>query len=239
MIYFLIPVFNEALNIEELTFSLKSSLPECEKFFLFVDDSSTDGTIEKINLNLVNEKFFIITKGKNYGPGDSFNRGFDWILNNSESDKDLIVTMEADNTSDIEILATMVKISEFGFDLVLASVYAQGGGFEKTTLLRKLISFTINVFLRLVFDIKVLTLSSFYRVYSMKLIKDIKENYGNIVDEKGFICMIEVLIKAIKLKSKIIEVPMRLHSTRRKGKSKMKLFKTSIGYLKFLITHKY
>jgi dolichol-phosphate mannosyltransferase len=239
VIYFLIPVYNEVLNITELTNNLKVSLPGYNKFFLFVDDCSTDGTTELLAANLSGEKYFVIKKDQNYGPGDSFNRGFEWILQNSKSAEDIIITMEADNTSDIEILSNMFKISGLGFDLVLASVFAQGGGFEKTTLIRKLISFTINVLLRLVFDIRVLTLSSFYRVYSIKLIQAIKDKYVTIVDEKGFICMIEILIKAIKLKSNIIEVPMKLYSTRRKGKSKMKILRTSFGYLKFLFTHKY
>ncbi len=53
--------------------------------------------------------------------------------------------------------------------------------------------------------------------------------------ETGFICMLEILIKAIKCDAKIIEVPMVLKSTKRIGKSKMKIVKTSMDYLKFLI----
>jgi dolichol-phosphate mannosyltransferase len=99
-------------------------------------------------------------------------------------------------------------------------------------------SFFANLILRLVFDIKVLTLSSFYRVYKISLIKAIKEKNKDIITETGFISMIEILIKAIKLEAKIIEVPMLLKSENRKGKSKMKIFKTIVSYLKFLFTNK-
>jgi hypothetical protein len=47
--------------------------------------------------------------------------------------------------------------------------------------------------------------------------------------------MVEILLKAIRADAKIIEVPMHLDSSKRKGKSKMKTFKTSMSYIRFLI----
>lgn len=238
MIYFLIPVYNEGPNIEELTRTLKSVLPGYDKFYLFVDDCSTDNTQELICKYLIEGTFHLINKGKNHGPGDSFNIGFEWILQQTKTEEDIVVTLEADNTSDLSILPKMINISELGYDLVLSSVYAQGGGFERTTLFRRFVSFIANMFLRLIFDIKALTLSSFYRVYKIQLLKSIKSNYTDIIVEKGFVSMLEVLLKVIKLNASIIEVPMKLHSTRRKGKSKMKTFKTACSYVKFLLSNK-
>ena len=51
MLYFIIPTYNEELNIEELSKSLKKVLPDYKKFFVFIDDHSTDGTINKIKSN--------------------------------------------------------------------------------------------------------------------------------------------------------------------------------------------
>jgi dolichol-phosphate mannosyltransferase len=155
------------------------------------------------------------------------------------SNADLIVTIEADNTSDIKILERMILNSRAGFDLVLASPYAQGGGFEETTLFRRILSFAANTVLRFCFDVKVLTLSSFYRVYKPDIIKVIKAKYGTIIEEPGFICMVEILIKAIRCKAQIIEIPMVLYSEKRKGKSKMKIIKTGFSYLKFLLKKRY
>ena len=122
-----------------------------------------------------------------------------------------------------------------GFSLVLASVYAQGGGFSKTSFFRVLLSFVANMFLRMMFDIKVLTLSSFYRIYSVEQLQKIKTQYGIIIREAGFICMVEILIKAIKTEATVIEVPMKLRSDNRVGKSKMKIVKTIRAYIKFLL----
>jgi len=235
MLYFIIPVYNEELNIDELSQALQNVLPDVNKYFLFVDDCSRDNTIDKIKSCFKNSFFDIITKNTNKGPGDSFNQGFEYLLNKSISEEDMIITVEADNTSDINILEKMVSISRLGYDLVLASPYAQGGGFEDTTLWRRFLSFIANNLLRFFFDLKVITLSSFYRIYKPSLINKIKDKYGIIIKEPGFICMVEILIKAIRCKAEIIEVPMKLRSGKRKGKSKMKIFRTGITYLKFLI----
>jgi dolichol-phosphate mannosyltransferase len=239
MIYFLIPVYNEIDNLDQLCNSLKNVLPEYDKYFVFADDGSRDGSQAKIKQLLANEKYTVLGDGTNNGPGYAFNMGFEWILQNAkDTEKDIIVTIEADNTSDLDILPVMVKNNEMGFDLVLASVYAQGGGFDKTSFFRRIISLTANLVLRFAFDLKVLTLSSFYRVYKVSIIKKIKENNVAIITEPGFICMIEILLKSIRVNATVLEVPMTLSSLKRKGKSKMKVFKTMISYFTFLIKKK-
>ncbi len=233
-VFFLIPVYNESLNLDLLFENLNKYESKRNKYFVFVDDHSKDDTVIKIKKLFAGYPLHIIEKTRNIGPGDSFNKGFEWILNQSKDDTDLIVTIEGDNTSDLNILSHMIAISELGYDLVLSSVYAQGGGFEKTTIMRKVISFVANMLFRALLNTKVLTLSSFYRVYSISLLKRIKSHNNVIIKEPGFICMLEILLKAIKQNAKIIEVPMILRSHNRNGKSKMKIFKNMISYLRFL-----
>lgn len=240
MVYFLIPVYNEAASIPDLSLSLKKVLPKEVKHFVFVNDCSTDGTLEMLNKNFDSDQITILSNTANSGPGYSFNKGFEFLLTLSKDDHDLIVTLEGDNTSDLGILPTMHSLAkDWKYDLVLASVYAQGGGFSKTSIFRKLISFIANQLLRFIFGIKVLTLSSFYRIYTVSIIKAIKIQYGKIITENGFICMLEILIKSIRIGTKIIEVPMILNSDKRIGKSKMKIIKTSIRYFHFLLTKRF
>jgi len=232
-LYFLIPVYNESDNLNLLSRSLISALPATDKFYLFVDDCSGDDTIIKIKNLFGKVPHHVITKEKNSGPGDSFNLGFRWILENSVNNDDAIVTLEADNTSDIGILPVMTTLSTLGYDLVLASVYAQGGGFDRSSFFRKLISFSANFFLRFAFNIKVQTLSSFYRVYHVSLIRKISSNYEKVISEKGFVCMFEILLKTVRAGASIIEVPMILRSANRKGSSKMKILRTMYQYIRY------
>ena len=236
MLYFLIPVYNEQDNLVALHQKLTSVFPEREKYFVFVDDCSSDNSVEMIVNLFKDQKVKIITKKVKAGPGDSFNKGMDWVLEQSTSEEDRLITMEADGTSDISLLPKMVMVSEMGYDFVLASVYAQNGGFQKTSFFRKLLSFWANMIFRVLFDVKVLTLSSFYRVYTLSSLHKIKKNYGVLISENGFICKLEILLKGISQGVSIVELPMVLKSGERVGKSKMKVFKTTISYLRFLVS---
>jgi dolichol-phosphate mannosyltransferase len=237
-LYFLIPVYNESANLDLLAEDLLGSLPAESKFYLFVDDASSDDTVTKIETLFRSTHYHVITKEQNRGPGDAFNLGFEWILKESDNESDIIITMEADNTSDISLLPKMVNISALDYDLVLASVYAQGGGFQKSSFIRKVISFSANMFLRFAFNIKIQTLSSFYRVYRINLIKRIKQNYNTIISEKGFVCMFEILLKAVRLNATIIEIPMVLKSLNRKDRSKMKVLRTIAHYIRYIASKK-
>jgi dolichol-phosphate mannosyltransferase len=236
MIYILIPVYNEEGNIDNLYRELIGSLPGEQKFIVFSDDGSTDDSVAMLKERFSALPHIVLGDGTNNGPGAAFNKGFEWILQNAQAEDCSVVTMEADCTSDLSILPHMVGINRMGYSLVLASVYAQGGGFDETSFFRRLISSIANLLYRFLFKLNILTLSSFYRVYSLSLLKDIRKRYGVIITERGFICMLEVLIKAIVCRCRVIEVPMLLQSHKRVGKSKMKIFRTSLQYFRFLIT---
>lgn len=233
MIFFLIPIYNEVSNLENLLHELISWSSREDVHYVFSDDGSTDGSTKLIVKLFAGKPFTILGDGINRGPGSAFNTGFEWILENS-SPRDNVVTLEADCTSDLSILPIMLTLNAAGYDLVLSSVYAQGGGFEQTSFVRKFISAVANFMFRFMFDVKVLTLSSFYRVYSISLLRRIREKFNVIITETGFVCMLEILIRAIHCDAKIIEVPMRLHSSKRVGQSNMKILNTTLHYFKFL-----
>jgi dolichol-phosphate mannosyltransferase len=239
MIYIVIPVFNEELNISNLKCELNGLRTNDKIFIVFSDDGSTDNTINEINNHFSNFDYIILGDGVNYGPGNAFNRAFKWVINDSKDDLDIVVSMESDCTSDLSILPEMLMLNKFNYDLVLASVYVQSGGFSSTGFFRKFISSFANLIFRYFFNIKVLTISSFYRVYSISLLRKIKNEYDEIISENGFICMLEILKKAVNCDAKIIEVPMVLQSAKRQGESKMKVFKTSMDYLRFLLFVKF
>ncbi len=238
MIYFLIPIYNEEENIPKLYEELVNVLPKFPKTYIFVDDCSSDNSELLLKKLFKNETLVYLRNDENQGPGYSFNRGFEYVLKVSENPhEDKLVTLEGDNTSDLSILPLMLDLSNHGFQLVLASVYAQSGGISNSSFFRRLVSFIANNTIRFIFDIKVLTLSSFYRLYNIHLLSKIKSNNINIIVNSGFLSQIEVLLKAIKCNAKIIEVPMLLDGNKRLGKSKMKVFKTTISYIVFFIKY--
>lgn len=239
MIYILIPVFNERPNIQSLKDDLANLPLSDHRFYLFVDDCSNDGTVGAIHDAFRDEAYHIIEKDQNVGPGDSFNQGFNWVLQKSNSPKDLVVTMEGDNTADLTTLPRMLTIAGLGFDLVLASVYTQGGVLDKTSVFRKLLSFGANMMLRTLLGLRTSTVSSFYRVYQTALLQKLSKTYPQgIIEEKGYISMVEVLVKGVRTGASVIEVPTVLLSEKRQGTSKMKIRKTLVEYVRFILKSK-
>lgn len=233
MLYFVVPTYNEAANLPNLAGELAPFLTAPDSRIVITDDGSTDGTRELASTIFPAEKLTVLGDGINRGPGHAFNTAFEWLLERVDDD-DLIVTMEADCTSDIRILPDMLSIAGLGYDLVLASVYAQGGGFERTTWLRRLLSATANLLFRAIFDLKVSTLSSFYRAHRAQALRRAKQQWPRLIEEQGFICMLEILLKMIRSGSRVIEVPMVLSSQKRAGRSRMKLVRTTWEYFRFL-----
>ncbi len=237
MVYLLIPTYNEQGNIGNLSRELRPWLARPDVRLVISDDGSVDDTVSIARTHFATDRTTFLGDGINRGPGHAFRVGFDHILAIAD-DADRVVTLEADCTSDLTILHEMLAISDLGYDLVLASVYAQGGGFDKTTIMRRLLSSAANMCFRFAFDLRVSTLSSFYRVYSVRKLRSTRERTGVLIRETGFICMLEILVNMIGCEARVIEVPMVLRSNKRVGRSKMKMFRTTLAYFRFLFTHR-
>jgi dolichol-phosphate mannosyltransferase len=238
MIYFLVPIYNESANIPNLANELLAIHLDDSVHFVFSDDGSLDQSVAEIHKLFRNTQYTVLGDGVNRGPGYAFNQGFKWILEKANK-TDCVVTIEADCTSDLSLLPVMLSLNKHGYDMVLASVYAQGGGFDNTSFLRLTASSLANLIFRFLFGIRVLTLSSFYRVYTITILAKINAQHGELIRESGFISMLEILVNALKAEARVIEVPMRLHSGKRNGKSKMKVFRTTIDYFRFLVIRKF
>lgn len=241
-IFVITPIFNEKENISRL---IKSFQDITEKFeskfnFIIVDDGSTDGTIGEIerlkdNLNLV-----VLDYGCNKGPGYAFATGFEYLANKI-TPNDIVVTMEGDNTSRIETLHLMIeRLRREKIACVLASPYAYGGGITNTGFLRTFLSHVANTFIKEMLGIRgIHTMSSFFRVYDANLIIKLQEVYQpRILMMNGFESMIELLKKIILLEASISEMSMRLDTSLRQGKSKMKIMKTIFGYFSLYFKQK-
>lgn len=120
-----------------------------------------------------------------------------------------------------------------GYDAVLASPYMYGGGLVHTVPLRVMLSHIANAFVKEFLGVHgILTVSSFYRLYRGACILQLQERYGQrVIERAGFESMVEMLMKMMYLEMTISEVPMVLDTSRRAGKSKLKLGRTALGYL--------
>lgn len=239
MIIFVIPAFNEAENILNLLNKTNEVMLKKNLSYkiIIINDGSTDETVRLAESLRTKIPIEICSYYPNKGVGEAFRVGFCKALELS-SDNDIIITKEADNTSDLDIIDKMIFKIRDGYDLVLASCYAKEGAVIGTTLFRRILSKSANILLKLVIPAKnIHTYSSFYRAYNSRALKELFGIYAdNLIQEDGFECMVELLIKfSHNGKFKITEVPMVLDGSRRVGKSKMRIFKTTKGFLKVIL----
>lgn len=234
MVIFVVPAFNEAANIPELLRMTHEKMcgHGLKYRIILVNDGSTDRTVDVV-LGL-QEKFPVdlVNCWPNQGVGAAFRLGLSRALQCGNGN-DIIVTKEADNTSDLDILCEMLRKISSGYDVALASCYAPEGKVLGTTLDRRVLSYVANFLIKSFFPIKgIHTYSSFYRAYRAEVLKRAFFAYeGRLISEAGFTCMVEMLINLHRLPIRIAEVPMVLRGNVRKGMSKMNRTRTIFGYL--------
>lgn len=234
--HIVIPVLNEAPNFPRLFSGLHELSRQLADTYamrvILVDDGSTDQTTEVAKVEARDLPLTVLRHTKNRGPGAAFATAFEFLAGVMQ-DQDWVVTMEGDNTSRHELILQMLTRSKEGFDIILASPYMYGGGFSETTFLRVFLSTAANLFVKEFLGLRgIHTVSSFFRMMRPASIRQLQRYYGvRVLERDGFESMLEFLMKAIFCHMSISEVPMRLDSSKRIGKSKMKKLRTIRGYL--------
>lgn len=238
ILHIVIPVLNEAENIPRLIGSLHDLCRELQNRYavqvLLIDDGSRDNTsgLAKMAADEVGISLNVLRHEVNQGPGKAFGTGFGH-LSAIISDDDLILTMEGDNTSRLELVKQMLVRLNEGYGAIFASPYMYGGQILNTSAYRIFLSAVANLLVKELLGINgILTASSFFRLYRATALKRLQTVYGpEILERKGFECMVEMTIKMINLQITISEVPMVLDTKYRAGKSRMKVARTIVGYL--------
>jgi dolichol-phosphate mannosyltransferase len=231
VIRFVIPAYNEAENIPNLMADLAPRARELGARIIFVDDGSKDGTYEAIQEHRDGLHLAVVRHPVNRGLGTAINSGLRAALGESQ-DGDAIVTLEADNTSDLDDLPAMLGKFNAGADVVLASVYAPGGRIVGVAPWRLAASKAVSNTFRYAGGLKEIhTLSSLYRVYRAGTLRRAAETYGwLLVREPGFAANVELLLKLYNAGAKVAEVPTVNDWSRRLGVSKMNLKPTVMAY---------
>lgn len=237
-LYVLLPSYNEEEALPFLLNSLyklvKDRYDEYE--VVVINDGSVDNTEgaalqwkDKMNIKIINHD-------KNKGLGEAVNTGLSYV-NGVCNDDDSVVLMDADNTHNPELIPVMIDKSEKGSDVVIASRYEEGGSEIGLSFFRKLCSLCASLLLSFFYSIPgVKDYTCGYRLYRGRAVKKAFEVFGhNFIEEKGFTCMAEIIIKLHFIGCDIGEVPLMLRYDLKRGRSKMKVLQTIKRY--FVLIH--
>jgi dolichol-phosphate mannosyltransferase len=233
---FVVPAFNEEANLPRLFADLESrpSLFPPGSRLLVVDDGSQDETatiVERYRGPLPAE---VIRLGRNQGPGAAFRAGFAAALEGCDGEA-LVVTLEADTTSDLDALPEMLRRAYTGAELVLASwVMVNVSHF------RRILSEGAALVINRILGVEAKTVSSFYRVYRASTLRAAGARYGDaLIREPGFACKAELLSKLTSLGARIEEVDVGLDTSKRVGESKMPVFRTIFHYWRLMARQRF
>jgi len=151
-------------------------------------------------------------------------------------DRDIIITMDADESHTPGLMLRMVRMIREGYDVVIASRYQRGSRIYGLALHRRVVSRLASWLMRAVFPTPgVSDYTCGYRAYRAAALKQAYALYGDeLVNQSGFQCMVDVLLKLRRLPLIFGEVPMILRYDLKRGSSKMRIFKTATGTLRLL-----
>ncbi len=234
MIIILLPAYNEASGIERLLKRIGEVLNHDEYRVVVVNDGSTNGTEKIIAQCSERQPITLLNHRVNLGLGKAMETGILYTCSKFK-DNDLLVTMDADNTHDPQLIKQMVLKVDHGADLVIGSRFVEKGTQIGVPLYRRLLSRAVKTLFKSIFSgAKVGDYTSGYRVYRIGLLKKALRVHHPLIKSRGFAVMAELLLKLNYLRPVIVEVPLVLHYERKASKSKVKILATIIEYAKMV-----
>lgn len=242
MVHVVLPAYNEAEALPRLLARLRrvaeTHLPNLRA--IVVDDGSQDGTADAARRSADGLLFCVVVHPENRGLAEAIRTGLHTALAEAD-DEDVVVTLDADDTHNPAQIPRMVALVEEGFDVVIASRYQPGARTVGVPWARRLMSDGMSLLFRLVYPIPgARDYSCGFRAYRAAVLRQAFRHYGEaFISERGFTCMVDILIKLARLGALVAEVPMVLRYDRKPGKSKMNVRRTVLQTLRLLIRRRF
>ncbi len=237
MIVVVLPAYNEASCIGALLESFIEAIEEESRQcrFIVVNDGSSDDTAAVVQSFADRIELDLVTHPLNLGLAEAMKTGLARAVETS-ADKDIIVTMDSDNSHLPGLMFRMVRLIREGHDIVIASRYRSGAWTRGLSIFRLMMSYCASLLFRSIMPIRgVRDYTCGYRAYRASIIKKAFAEYGReFISEPGFSCMVDILLKLRRYDPIITEVPLILRYDQKLSSSKMNVRKTIIQTLVLL-----
>ena len=231
-LYFLLPIYNEEANIASVISGLRAGQFGDEIKIVAVNDGSADRTAAILNA-LSKSDLIVLGTHVNMNVGAVFSSGIKYIVSKAQ-DGDLLVILESDQTSAIDLVPVMLDEIRFkGKDIVVASRYVAGGGYRNFPVTRLIFSHLANRLMQYVFPIpNVLDYTIFFRAYRISSLRAALPYFGDsgLIQTHGFVANAELLIKLSLLSPLVAEIPFVYDYGVKRGASKINVLRTINEY---------
>jgi dolichol-phosphate mannosyltransferase len=236
-----LPAYNE----EESLPPLLARINEAYKLFkwdasvLVVNDGSKDNTLN-VARNFKSEiPIDVLDIQPNSGLANAINQGMRTAVKGLK-DTDIVVTLDADDSQNPFLIQRMMQQIAEGSDLVIASRYQPGARIKGLKKSRKFFSWAAGWLFRIAVGFEgIKDYTCGFRAYRVDMLRKTMTYYGDkFITQKGFGCMVEVLLKVASQSATMNEVPMILRYDLKQGASKMNVKKTMNQTLRLLLDYK-
>jgi dolichol-phosphate mannosyltransferase len=212
-----VATYNEIENLPELTAAIWQVAPQAD--VLVIDDNSPDGTGRWCDERAADEpRLFCVHRAGKLGLGTAtiaamqhaIEHGYDYVLN-----------MDADFSHHPRyipaILAAMDPATGDKTDVSIGSRYCPGGGVKDWPFKRRLMSWAVNSYARLLLGLAPRDTSGAFRCYRVSLLKQID---FTAIKSRGYSFQEEILWRLKRLGARMSETPI-LFADRERGQSKI------------------
>ena len=239
-VFLALPAYNEEEALPELLERVGEAFADNRIPYevIVVDDGSHDDTAAIVSQLSFQMPVHLVQHEENQGLGPTIRDCLREAVDRA-GERDIIVTMDADNTHPPGLIDRMVQMINEGCDVVIASRFERGGCAVGVPIERHFLSLGARLLFTCLFPTRgVRDYTSGYRAYRASVIRQGFADHGDdFVAEKGFSCMADILLKLRKQRVLFGEAPLRLRYDRKGGASKMQVFKTVGLTLKLMGRH--
>jgi dolichol-phosphate mannosyltransferase len=230
VVIIILPTYNEEPSLRSLLQAVRQAM-EDNRFdyrVIVVDDGSTDGTAA------------IADEMKDALPLERIGHAENLRALEGAGERDIIVTMDSDNTHTPGLIAGMVRGIREGNDVMIASRFRPGARSLGVPLYRRLLTRLGSWAFRIAFPTpNVRDFTSGYRAYRAGLLERAFETYGEeFVAESGFACTVDILLKLREIDAVVNEVPLVLRYDFKYSVSKMLVMRTVCDTLRLLVVRR-
>lgn len=231
-----IPMRNEAGSVRPL-FEKFEQLPPAVSpgRIVVVDGASTDETAARVDAWTDRLPIELVSVQEDRGLGGALAAGLTRALDGTT---EVIVTMEGDDSHDPATIVDLLSEVERGHEVVIASRFRPEAAEVGMAVHRKLLSHGTSRLFGLLFPVPgVRDYVSGLRAYRPVALERVRRRYGGLIDEGGFACTIELLLRLRATGATISEIPLVLRYDRKRSASKMNVTRTAARYAAVATRH--
>jgi dolichol-phosphate mannosyltransferase len=241
-LWIILPAWNEEAGLPPLLQKIGEQFELSPQNYevIVVDDASADRTGEIASRASFQMPLRLCTHETNQGLAGALRTGFNEALA-AGSAGDVIVTLDADNTQQPGTIHRLLQMIDDGCDVAIASRYQPGSRVLGVPANRRFMTWAARWIFRWILPIPgVRDYTCGFRAYRFETLQAATRVYGDsFVSEKGFSCMVDVLLKLRYFGIVFGEVPMLLRYDQKHGASKMNVGRTATQTVQLLLRRRF